>query len=120
MAVADKRQQPMWIRMFVDDTSGIGLWHQDGNADGFEDDLEGDLEDRLPMPDDLRQRIKTWIDEYTASIVDPAARDLWTLHEEIEHDVRGHKLSRELQRALGPKFRIEYKFHTREGRRLGL
>jgi hypothetical protein len=104
--------------MFVDDVSGIGLWHHDGNVEGLEGDLEENLEDRLPMPDQLRQRIKSWIDEYTASISDPDVRARWTTDVDLEHDMRGYELSRELQEALGPRFRIEYMFHTREGRRL--
>lgn len=69
-------------------------------------------EDNLPMPDDLRQRIKTWIDEYTQSIADPVVRRRWTLDDEITHDRRGYELSRELQRVLGSNFRMDYKFHT--------
>jgi hypothetical protein len=95
------------IEMFVDDVSGIGLW-------GEEDDLEDDL----PMPDDLRQRIKAWIDEYTATISDPVVRRRWTMADEVEHDVRGYEMSRELQQVLGPSVRIVYKFHTDEGQRL--
>jgi hypothetical protein len=89
--------------------SGIGLW-------GEEDDLEDDL----PMPDDLRQRIKAWIDEYTATISDPVVRRRWTMADEVEHDVRGYEMSRELQQVLGPSVRIVYKFHTDEGQRLTL
>jgi hypothetical protein len=70
------------IEMFVDDVSGIGLW-------GEEDDLEDDL----PMPDYLRQRIKAWIDEYTATISDPVVRRRWTMADEVEHDVRGYEMS---------------------------
>jgi hypothetical protein len=95
------------IEMFVDDATGIGLW-------GEEDDLEDDL----PMPDDLRQRIMAWIDEYTATITDPVVRRRWTMDDEVQHDVRGYELSRELQQVLGPSVRIDYKSHTDEGRRL--
>ena len=117
LVVAGDHAQPMWIQMFIDDTTGIGLWHHEGNVEGLEDDLEDDLEDRLPMPDELRQRIKGWIDEYTAAILNPAP-DQWTGPFQIEHDIRGYELSRELQEVLGARFRIQYMFHTREGRRL--
>jgi hypothetical protein len=64
------------------------------------------------------QRIKAWRNEYTASILDPAVRGRRTPDDAIEHVVWGYELSRQLQAVLGPKFRIEYGFHTREGRRL--
>ena len=43
--------------MFADDVSDIALWTAPA---------EDELEDRLPIPDDLRQRIKAWVHEYTA------------------------------------------------------
>jgi hypothetical protein len=108
---------PWVIEMFVDDVSGIGLWDVTGL--GPDSEMTEDLdEDSLPISDDLRQRIKTWVDEYTQSIADPVVRRRWTIDHEIEHDVRGYEMSRELQRALGPTFRIDYKFHTEQGRKL--
>ena len=107
---------PWVIEMFVDDVSGIGLWDRSGGPADWEM-TEDVSEDNLPMPDDLRQRIKSWIDEYTQSIADPAVRRRWTLDDEIAHDLCGYGLSRELQRVLGSNFRIDYKFHTDQARK---
>jgi hypothetical protein len=45
--------------MMTDDVTGIALW---------DDDITDSLEDRLPIPDELRQRIKAWVNEFTNSI----------------------------------------------------
>jgi len=84
----------------TDDVSGIGLWEQSVTYD----------EEDLPLPDELRGRLRQWVDEYTATIGGENAH--WTLDDLYEHDRRGYALSHELQRALGPKYRIEYVFET--------
>jgi hypothetical protein len=114
--VGQDDESPWVIEMFVDDVSGIGLWDRSGGPPDWEM-TEDVSEDNLPMPDDLRQRIKTWVNEYTESITDPVVRRRWTMEHEVAHDVRGYELSRELQRVLGPTFRIDYKFHTQQGRK---
>jgi hypothetical protein len=114
--VGQDDESPWVIEMFVDDVSGIGLWDRSGGPAEWEM-TEDVSEDNLPIPDDLRHRIKTWIDEYTQSITDPVVRRRWTMDREVEHDVRGYELSRELQRVLGSSFRIDYKFHTEQGRK---
>jgi hypothetical protein len=69
---------PWVIEMFVDDVTGIGLW--DVTCLGPDSELTEALDvDNLPMPDDLRQRIETWVDEYTHSIADPVERRRWTI-----------------------------------------
>ena len=40
----------------TDDVSGIGLWDDDGDVD----------ERELPIADELRDRIRNWVDDYTA------------------------------------------------------
>lgn len=93
--------EPLRVRMMTDDVSGIGLWDQSVTYD----------EEDLPLPDELRGRLRQWVDEYTATIGGENAH--WTLDDLYEHDRRGYALSHELQRALGPKYRIEYVFETR-------
>ena len=60
----------------------------------------------LSIPPDLRDRVRAWVDEYTA-FVEGTALDA------ADHDRRGYALSRELQEALGPDFRILYHFETK-------
>jgi hypothetical protein len=87
--------------MMTDDVSGIGLWPQ---SDAWE-------EEDLPLPDDSRARLRTWVDEYTATIGGENAH--WTIEDLYEHDRRGYTLSLELQRVLGGSYRIEYVAETR-------
>jgi hypothetical protein len=87
----------------VDDVADIALWDSDGISD--------QLEDELPLPEDLRQRIKSWVHEYTDSIT---FRRSWTADEYLAFDRRGYAMSLELQDALGPDYRIEYVFETEE------
>lgn len=87
----------------VDDVSGIALWDDEVSTD--------QLEDELPLPDDLRRRVRSWVDEYTRSI---DRRESWTADEYVAFDRRGYQLSIELQDALGPEYRIQYIFETQE------
>jgi hypothetical protein len=95
--------KPRRIRLMVDDVAGIALWD-----DGVSTDR---LEDELPLPDDLRQRVRSWVDEYTRSI---DRSESWTTDQYVEFDRRGHQLSIELQQVLGPEYRIQYDFMTQE------
>jgi hypothetical protein len=110
------RDDRMKIRLMTDDISGVALW-PDVNLDypGSKVEYlflsEGEPEDLLPIAPALRDRIRAWVDEYTASIGERAPLDLY------DHDRRGYVLSQELQTELGPEFRIEYQFQTDELRR---
>lgn len=95
--------KPRRIRLMVDDVSGIALWDDEVSTDR--------LEDQLPLPDDLRRRVRSWVDEYTRSI---ERRESWTTDEYVAFDRRGYQLSIELQDALGPEYRIQYIFETQE------
>lgn len=102
---------PIGIRMFVDDVSGIGLWPGKGWHD-----LDPDPdEETLPIADDLRGRIRDWVDEYTESI---GAKPHWTLEQLVDHDIRGDQLATELQDDLGADYVVEFSCNTAEGRRV--
>ena len=92
--------------MFVDDVSEVVLWSESG--------AEDHLEDRLPISESLRVRIKSWLDEYTLSI---GSEPRWSQEENVDHDRRGFALCAELQEELGSGFKIEYRFHTSQARR---
>ena len=94
-------REPLHVRMMTDDVSGIGLWDQ---SDTY-------AEEELPLADDSRARLRQWVDEYTATV--GGANAHWTMDDLYEHDRRGYALSHELQRVLGPDYRIEYVFETR-------
>lgn len=98
---------PIGIRMFVDDASGIGLWPGKGWHDH---DLDPD-EETLPIADDLRGRIRDWVDEYTESI---GSKPHWTLEQLVDHDIRGHQLATELQDDLGADYAVEFSCNTAE------
>jgi hypothetical protein len=92
---------PVLVRMFVDDVSGIGLW-------------PAGCEGTLPIPVELRRRIQSWVDEYTDSVLGPLDRygEQWT----VDHSWRGHDLSQELQAALGDRYYVEYQPNARADR----
>ena len=92
--------------MFVDDASEVVLWSERGAEEG--------LEDRLPISESLRARIKSWLDEYTLSIL---GKPRWSPVENVDHDRRGLALCAELQEELGSGFEIQYLFHTVQARR---
>lgn len=77
---------PRRVRLFWDYSTAV-LW-DDGNA------YLGELEDLLPMPGELRTRLKDW-----AARVDAA--------DGAERRGERRRLARELQVALGPDFRVE-------------
>lgn len=89
----------------------FALWGDPGrplplNGD---EDVE-DLENVLPISDDLRLRILDWADRYYR--YDGGDRDLnmW------DFDGRGMHLSRELQNELGSAYRVHYRFTFAGGR----
>jgi hypothetical protein len=94
--------RPKRIRFMVDDVTDIALWTEGAAADNFQD--------TLPITEDLRQRIKSWVSEYTEGIVGGGRP--WTAERAAEHDRRGYEMSIELQRALGPSYHVEYVFQT--------
>ncbi|MBA2560437.1 MAG: hypothetical protein H0V07_11245 [Propionibacteriales bacterium] len=94
------------FRLMTDDVSGIALW----DAKATEE-----LENQLPISGELRQRVKTWVNDYTETI--GGVHRWWGAVELREHDRRGYQLSLDLQAALGPEYRIEYVFETSELRR---
>jgi hypothetical protein len=99
--------EPILVRMFVDDVSGIGLWLSGGPRPSFR-------EESLPIPAELRERIQAWVDEYTEWILGP--RDRYGEQWPLEHSWRGHDLSEDLQAALGDGYQVDYHPHVRVGR----
>lgn len=106
----------MTIRLMTDDTSGVALWPDlgwDYPGSKFEHLFLSDREpeDLLPITPALRDRLRAWVDEYTATITERVSLD------HVDHDRRGHALSQELQAELGPEFKIKYVFNTDDVRR---
>ena len=93
--------EPVLVRMFVDDASGIALWLPPRASVSTQ---------TLPMSGELRERIQDWADDYTQYILGWLGRDGhgWAL----EHDRRGYALSRELQAELGDGYLVQYEPHT--------
>lgn len=85
----------------TDDVTGIGLWDETVSFD----------EEELPLPDDVRARLRHWVDEYTA--MGSGDNPRWTMDDLYEHDRRGYALSLEVQEALGVKYRITYVCETK-------
>jgi hypothetical protein len=90
----------------ADDYTGIVLWDEEDGALG--------LEEELPLPDDLRARVKAWLARHEELMADTAEGWQARLH---RHDHDGYALATDLQAALGPAYRIDYHFETDEVRR---
>jgi hypothetical protein len=75
------------LSFFAEDSCDFALWDDHGSA--------GEIEELLPIDDDLRRRIKSW------------ARDANQLS---SHDTpeAGRVIAAELQERLGPAYRIDY------------
>lgn len=105
--------KPMTIRMFVDDVSGVGLWPDwawDYPDSPFEYLFHDEPETLLPISGQLRDDIRSWVDEYTALYDEPRTPFGW-----VEHDQRGLGLSERLQTELSSDdFNVKYEPHTRE------
>ena len=102
--------KPYRIRFMTEICCDFALW-----GDPFrpfpvngEYDVE-DLEHALPISEDLRSRILEWAQRYYR--YDGGDRDL----DESEFDGRGMYLSRELQRELGPAYKVHYFFSFQGG-----
>ena len=95
--------EPIRIRLMTDDVTGIALWEDEGAREA--------LEDELPISQDLRVRVRQWVDEYTETVGGSNAH--WTMDDLYSHDQRGLALSRDLQNALGPGYLITYHFETK-------
>jgi hypothetical protein len=86
----------------TDDATGIALWDDNAGLDARE----------LPIPDELRERIRDWVDQFTETV--GGTNQGWRHPELLEHDRRGYQLSLDLQSALGPRYRVEYVFETQD------
>jgi hypothetical protein len=82
----------------------------------WDDDNEhlGELEHLLPVPEDLRRRILRHAEQWYLADGGQPDPD-WPGGEEF--DRRGYLLSRELQEALGPDYRVSYSFSTAAAKR---
>ena len=111
---ADFVPEPVVIRMFVDDTSGIALWP---GSVGWPPRPSFD-EESLAMSASTRARLHAWVEEYTESISGPRERidEQWR----VDHDRRGYVLSQELQAELGEAYLVQYEPHTSAGPDAGL
>jgi len=96
------------LRFFAEEGADVCVWGDDEDAD--------EVQHRLPIPAELERRMTAWIDEFNQRTQErrPAP---WTPQLAVEHDLRGLALSRELQQALGPEYRVVYTFTTTEARR---
>ena len=105
--------KPMTLRMFVDDIAGVGLWPDwawDYPGSPFAYLFEDEPETLLSISGRLRDDIRAWVDEYTATLDEPRRAFEWA-----EHDRRGRRLSERLQTELNADdFRVQYKPHTRK------
>ena len=103
---ADFVPEPVLVRMFIDDASGVALW---SSPVGWPSRASFS-EEKLPMTAGLRARIQAWVDDYTEFILGSreSSREQWAL----EHDRRGYALSRELQAELGEDYMVQYEPHT--------
>lgn len=110
-----KPTKPLTIRMFVDDVSGVGLWLDIGwdyPDSPYEYLFYDEPENLLPISSQLRDDIRSWVDEYTATFDGREARFGW-----VEHDRRGLHLSERLRSELpSDEFEVQYRPHTREVR----
>lgn len=87
----------------TDDYTGIALW---------DDDCTDHLEDELPLPADLRLRVKAWLRDREESMGEQQS-----IGEAIKHDRAGHVLSHDLPTTLGDGYEISYHFETAHLRR---
>lgn len=94
------------IRFMAELGVDFALW--DGSGD------TGDVEEKLGVPEDLKQRMRDWVAEYNAYI-DSAVpgSPLWTEDRLLDFDRRGYQMSVELQR-LSNAYEVEYSFMTAE------
>ncbi len=108
---ADFAPEPVVVRMFVDDASGIALWP---SPVGWPP-RSSFTELSLPITAGLRTQIQEWVEDYTQSIL---GYDESGEQRARAHDRRGYALSQELQAELGDDYLVQYRPHTRYGRLL--
>lgn len=89
----------MRVRFFAEEGVTWCLW--------AEEDDPGQLEQDLPLPDDLRRRMREWIDEFTTR-THYGLPGPWTEELRADFKDRGYLLSQEVQEAIGPNYRIAY------------
>lgn len=99
-------QRPLKIRFMTDSGCDFVLW--DPGVEYAEE-----LPDLLPIPNDLRDRIKRWAKQWFLQDGGEAVPD-WP--GPLAFDRQGYALSIELQDALGPDYIIRYEFSTDEVR----
>lgn len=91
------------MRFFAEEGADHCLW-------GDEDD-PGQLEGQLPIPEELRARMRAWVTEFNTR-TQQGRPGPWTQDAREEFDRRGYELSRELQRVLGDRYEVVYRFQT--------
>ena len=91
---------PIRIRFMPEVGCDFVLW-DDGNAH------LGELEDLLPLPEDLREAVKAWADRHFR--FDGGSLRL-SADEAEQLLVDGERLSRQLQDALGPDYEVAPRF----------
>lgn len=103
--------KPYRIRFMTEVGCDFALWGDPWRPLPLNGDEDAeDLENVLPISDDLRLRILDWVDRYHR--YDGGDRDL----EMWDFDGRGMHLSRELQNELGSAYRVHYHFTFAGGR----
>ncbi len=105
---ADFVPEPVLVRMFVDDASGIGLWPSPVGWPPRSSFTEA----TLPITAGLRARIQEWVEDYTQSIL---SHDKSGEQRALEHDRLGYALSQELQAELGDDYLVQYGPRSRYG-----
>ena len=89
---------PIELRFMSEDSCDFVLWDE-------ENDWIGELEALLPISDDLRRRIADQVtDESATDWGGSRSQALGARHRE-----RGRRLAEELQTAIGPDFRVDYR-----------
>lgn len=86
----NQRVKPIRLRFFAEEGVDFCVWADDEDP--------GQLERELPIPDDLRARMREWITEYNRRTQEGVPGP-WTVELSEEFDRRGYRLSRELQEA---------------------
>ena len=87
---------------------GGSIWCDDPSA--FVHFGAGPVEDRLPLSDALRQKLKA-MNEWHDQALDwsnPAGPSPWTRVEFEKFEIAAQELLREIQATLGPRFNVRY------------
>lgn len=92
------------LRFFAEEGVDFCLWGNGENGD--------EIEKTLPLPEELRQRMRAWIGEYNQRTQEGVGGP-WTQAAREDFDRRGYLLSLEVQEALGPAYKVRYLFSTK-------